>query len=128
MENLCVTTLISDLRDEQQWIREKPSLGERPMDKQTGSFFKNAPLACPNCGDEYLHHHSIEVYHRDKEGSDSGLMTEISAGATTVTTNMDGNPSKRRDGIIINFSCETCDYKSKIVIVEKEGQAFFSME
>jgi hypothetical protein len=98
------------------------------MDKQTGSFFKNAPLVCPNCGDEHLYHQSVKVYCRDKEGGETGLMTEISAGATIITTSMDGNPSKRRDGIVINFNCETCDYKSKILIAEKEGQTFFSME
>lgn len=98
------------------------------MNKQTGSFFKSAPLVCPNCGDEYLRHQSIGVYCRDKEGADSGLVTEISGGATTITRNMDGNPSKRRDGIVIIFDCETCGHKSKMLIVQHEGQTFFSME
>jgi hypothetical protein len=98
------------------------------MNKKTGSFYENAPLVCPNCGDEYLHHHSIKVYCRDKEGVEAGLMTEISCGATTITRNMDGNPSKRRDGIVITFECETCDHKSNMLIVQHEGQTFFSME
>lgn len=98
------------------------------MTKTTGSFFKNAPLVCPNCGDEYLRHHSIQVYCRDKEGVEAGLVTEISSGATTIRRNMDGNPSKRGDGIVITFECETCDHKPKMVIVQQEGQTFFSME
>jgi hypothetical protein len=98
------------------------------MTKHTESFFKNSPLACPNCGDEYLHHQSIEVYCRDKQDAESGLMTEISGGVTTITRDMKGNPSQRRDGIIITFDCETCDHKSKILIVQQEGKTFFSME
>lgn len=98
------------------------------MNKKTESLFKRAPLACPNCGDEYLRHKSVEVYCRDKEDAKSGLMSQISGGVATITRNMGGNPSKRGDGIIITFDCETCDYKSKMLIVQQEGQTFFSME
>ncbi|MBI5251006.1 MAG: hypothetical protein HY912_16070 [Desulfomonile tiedjei] len=98
------------------------------MTKQTGSFFKNAPLVCPNCGDEYLRYQGVEVYCRDKEGGDLGSMTRVSGGGTSITRGMEGNPSKRGDGVVITFACETCDYKSKMVIAQEGGQAFFSME
>jgi len=98
------------------------------MSKQAGSLFKNAPLACPNCEETNLHPQSINVYWRERDRVESGIKTEISAGVAAVKTNMDGNPSKHGNGIVIIFNCETCDYASKIVIAEQAGETFFAME
>jgi hypothetical protein len=98
------------------------------MSQQSGSLFKNAPLTCPNCGDTSLHPQTVNVYCRQKDGSEAGIKTEVSAGVTTVTSNMEGSPCKWGTGIVITFNCDTCDYESKIVILEQAGQTFFSME
>ena len=67
-------------------------------------------LDCPRCGDNYLHHGPVTVYDRREDAEE--VRTTLVAGAN-ISSQMkpntaSGNPSYRRDGIVIEFYCETC--------------------
>jgi hypothetical protein len=66
-------------------------------------------LLCPRCGADYLHHNRVTTYDRS-EDAPQVIETTFAGGKVSIDTSSAGldNPSKRRDGLIIEFSCEIC--------------------
>lgn len=73
-------------------------------------------LCCPNCNNEYgLHHEKITIWNRREEDYDgvrytikgTSLSTKLAAGGDSLG-GPNENPSKRRDGLSIDFWCEHC--------------------
>ena len=79
-----------------------------------------AELLCPSCGGNYLHHEHVEVFERG-EDEEKGLHISVAHGKTTVDGSMVGNPSKRRHGVLIHFSCEACSAKPVLCISQHKG-------
>jgi hypothetical protein len=72
----------------------------------------------------YLHHGVVTVYNR-RENADSVALTQVSSGQGTieiVPSAWSGNPSARRDGVVIRFVCENCDETSELTIAQHKGQ------
>jgi len=75
-----------------------------PYGSETASI-----LACPVCGEGYLHHLDTIVYSRDGEDQDGKVTVVYGSGATgNGPFCMESNPSRRRDGLRITFYCECC--------------------
>ncbi len=82
------------------------------------------PAICPHCGFDFLHQEKVEVWFRD-EDADMALHTICGEGITFFTEDSSlGNPSPRRDGIVVSFFCESCDAKSHLMIYQHKGQTF----
>ena len=66
-------------------------------------------LICPRCGNQTLHHEKVTVFDREEDAL-TVVRTEIKKGVVSVDAagSGTGNPSTRRDGIVIDFSCENC--------------------
>lgn len=84
-------------------------------------------LACPKCGGDNLHHNSVAVYERDE---DNLITTVAELGNNQVHIHqkpsiLSGNPSPRRDGVVIGFSCENCDISFELAIIQHKGTTFF---
>lgn len=82
------------------------------------------PLACPRCGEEYLHHCRIEAFNRQKEDSDHGLHVSVESQSIQVDASMEANPSSRRNGLAVLFSCENCSKASRMILIQSKGQTF----
>ena len=80
-------------------------------------------LRCPGCGDEYLHHEGMDWFDRNEDDK-HGIHTAISHRKVDVDGNMTGNPSYRRHGLTIRFSCEHCDYAPVLAISQHKGNTF----
>ncbi len=79
-------------------------------------------LHCPACGHDYTHHGRVNVY---ECGEDSpGVHACVDAGAVTVDTKMDGNPSARRHGLTIAIGCEGCGAESLLGLEQHKGETF----
>lgn len=78
-------------------------------------------LKCPHCGSDYLHQERVWVFHRPNEDASIGLAVEIK-GQIIEPGTMDENPSPRRDGMSIGFSCEACQSTPKLNIWQHKGQ------
>ena len=97
-------------------------------------------LVCPLCKYTNLHQERVEVFVRLQEDSDNGTHAVIdvnksirAGGRATVHLDTDAdtrNPSRRRDGLKIFFSCEMCEVDDVIVlcIVQHKGQTFLQWD
>jgi predicted RNA-binding Zn-ribbon protein involved in translation (DUF1610 family) len=70
---------------------------------------KASLLICPRCGSDTLHHERVTSFDRAEDASQV-VKTAVFAGNVSVdpAASNTGNPSSRRDGIVIDFTCEQC--------------------
>ena len=68
-----------------------------------------SPL-CPKCGGEYLHQTNTTIYERSEDDDWTTVMKQD--GHEMVVTKFPSadthNPSYRRHGLVIDFTCENC--------------------
>lgn len=83
-------------------------------------------LLCPRCGSNNLHHGRVTVYDR---GEDAPL-TAVSVidGCEIFHTERESircaNPSARRHGLAILFTCEGCGVWSELTIEQHKGETY----
>ena len=91
-----------------------------------------APLLCPHCGFNYLHHEDgpVDVWQRHEDDEKSEGVRVLPAGykKKTLPANPAENPSARRDGIRIHLKCEGCGDTCALTIVQHKGTTFLQME
>ena len=83
-------------------------------------------LVCPNCGFDYLHHGRVEVFNRRCEDAEDGFHCTVWSSSADSDHNMRGNPSTRRDGVLIHIEeCEGCECPPvALAIYQHKGQTF----
>ncbi len=90
-------------------------------------------MQCPNCRSSFTHQEYVEVFFREAEDA-GGIHTTAKQDGTFIDRNMENNPSWRRDGLRIHFSCESChcneDDKDNppyhyLDIYQHKGKTFF---
>lgn len=84
-------------------------------------------LRCAYCQGDYLHHVRVEVFER-AEDAVNGIHVNVLHCCATVDTNLEGNPSGRRDGLKIYFACEFCAQTSILTIQQHKGQTFLGVQ
>lgn len=87
-----------------QWVRAPE------LDYENAGVDTKALLTCPNCNEFYLHHAGVQAYHRD-EDAQSVTVTTVVGGTTmlnAIPSDLSGNPSARRTGLVLQFWCESC--------------------
>jgi hypothetical protein len=80
-------------------------------------------LDCPVCGGNYLHQYKTEIFERS-EDADAGLHLTVDSSGYSESRNLDGNPSSRRHGLVIQFNCEFCSARPELGIYQHKGQTF----
>ncbi len=81
-------------------------------------------LRCPNCGGENLHHGIPFVFDRSED--DEEVTVHHGSNTAKMPSRGSGNPSLRRDGIVIPFSCEHCDAQLFLDIAQHKGSTLVS--
>ena len=84
-------------------------------------------LSCPRCSEGMLRSKAVTVYDREPD-DEMVARTVVQSGlvSSTVMPSSDENPSRRRHGIVISFSCETCDFEKpaptiELVVLQHKG-------
>ena len=81
-------------------------------------------LICPSCGGDSLHQIKVDVFERD-EDEKKVLHAQVGKSkivkSIVVSNYISGNPSLRRQGLTISFSCETCEYEPKLDFAQHKG-------
>ena len=89
-------------------------------------------IKCPKCGEAFssLHHEAVKVFNRDSEDQVTGLYTEVRGRKVETRRCLPaGNPSSRRDGVVINFSCERCGPNvGNLCVAQHKGATFLYWE
>jgi hypothetical protein len=81
-------------------------------------------LQCPNCGERNLHHDLISVFSRAWDDADTlTTIVEIN-GLVHQEMNRGINPSSRRSGLAIRFSCEHCDLAGELTLEQHKGTTY----
>lgn len=88
--------------------------------KFTEEFGGYILLKCPSCQGNNVCHTAIEIF--DREEDKDGLHVVVDKAGVRTDTNMKGNPSTRRHGLRIVFSCETCPALTALTIAQHKGE------
>jgi hypothetical protein len=83
-------------------------------------------LCCPNCDCEYMHQYRTEVFELPHEDAITGLRVIVDDMEARIATTLQGNPSGRRNGIVIYFTCEGCDKITLFSIYQHKGQTLLN--
>ena len=67
-------------------------------------------LRCPRCGGEYLHQSVVKMYNRNEDDARvwRTVVTEDAVESKMAVSLTAENPSPRRQGLTIGFTCEGC--------------------
>jgi hypothetical protein len=93
----------------------------------------DTPLECPRCGGGYLHHGAVVIYYRhgesmrlDQAGEETSLIVcdGLEVSKQRWPSQWLNNPSRRRDGLAIEFDCEYCGDGVELTIEQHKGQTF----
>lgn len=72
------------------------------------SWSGHQQLACPNCGDGYLHHDMVDVFERFRYEDGDSLRFRVNGTHTETTLIAEADAPGRRNSIEIRFYCENC--------------------
>ena len=85
-------------------------------------------LTCPVCGYTNLHQEQTQVFNRDEDRDTPGVAIDES-GQTFSLLESGRNPSARRGGVRIHFSCEQHEIpKLDLTIVQHKGTTYLAWE
>lgn len=83
---------------------------------------------CPSCGSNYTHHGRVHVFSREREDSTRGYHVVAGDAGVAVDNNAAaGNPSDRRDGVVVEFLCENCNVLFEIHLAQHKGQSLMAI-
>jgi hypothetical protein len=90
------------------------------------------PMLCPVCKDPHTCHERVEVFNR-QEDADTGTHVTIVGSSVKVDKDVRDNPSRRRDGVRIYFTCEHCHHEINIdsppmfqlLLIQHKGNTLF---
>ena len=84
-------------------------------------------LRCPVCGEDYdVHPVSVRAYFRE-DSARVGNFAQVSHEQVVASSGTDlppGNPSGRRDGIVLEFKCWNCDNVLELTIAQHKGPSY----
>ncbi len=80
-------------------------------------------LECPSCNGSYLYHGKVEIFERAPD-SDAGIHVSVADGTHFVDNDLTGNPSDRRHGLCIHFTCENCSAQPILTIAQHKGNTW----
>lgn len=89
---------------------------------------REVTLACPACGDEYVHHNIVTVRSRPREDG-PGVRTVIDSAGELERHELSADSpewSGRRDEVAIRLWCENCAVHSILRIVQHKGVTLLS--
>jgi hypothetical protein len=75
----------------------------------------------------YLSHDKVEVFDRHEDQKE-GLHVVVGDADVQINKDLSGNPSARRHGLKIYFSCEQCDAAPVLTVSQHKGQTHIDMQ
>jgi hypothetical protein len=83
-------------------------------------------LQCPGCGGVHLHQVRTMVFEREEDAVWT-IVSDVTRSGTNVATvpsDLSGNPSDRRQGLAIKFTCEECPAQPELTFQQHKGTTY----
>ncbi|MDR1084787.1 MAG: hypothetical protein LBP22_07985 [Deltaproteobacteria bacterium] len=84
----------------------------------------NGSIQCPKCHCGNLHHVKVEIFSRQEDKGE--VFNTVFSKGTQISIDKileaSDNPSSRREGLKIWFTCENCDLYSALNVVQHKGE------
>jgi hypothetical protein len=93
------------------------------MDDELRVHAEKLDLLCPECDGDAIQHAAVHVYHR-REDAKEGHHVMVCPGEVTTMNDLVGNPSARRGGVTIDFTCENCGANFTLCLAQHKGRTF----
>lgn len=93
--------------------------------------FSNGQLNCPCGGEGNLHQGNVTIFQRHEDGDITTVIAQDknTAQVSDFPSQDTCNPSPRRHGLLIEFSCEQCPEKTcHLSIFQHKGHTFVQWE
>lgn len=84
-------------------------------------------IKCAHCGEDYLHQEIVLWFRRTEDNEKCNTAVVTIDDVECVTTSNRYNPSGRRDGMIIGFSCEHGCSWTALNVWQHKGNSYFSV-
>lgn len=83
----------------------------------------NDNVSCAHCGEDYIHQNGLIWFQRgEDDGKGDAYYVEWGrAGKLTFDNAFSANPSRRRHGMLVTFSCELCGGSTSVVFSQHKG-------
>ena len=82
-------------------------------------------LHCPSCGCDNLHQEAVKIYDRSEDGKYCRLTVVDGEDVSSKIKKGLKNPSPRRQGLMIGFTCERCHDGFKwLAIIQHKGSTY----
>jgi hypothetical protein len=110
---------------------ERRDVTYRNKEELNSKFDENSlAILCQHCGSDYTHQKAMFYFDRgdDCKEVDIHYVIEGKTGSARKLNANSGNPSYRRDGIVILIQCEMCSKFSGINISQHKGKTFLMVE
>jgi hypothetical protein len=78
-------------------------------------------LMCPQCEGYRLKQTSVTVYERATDAAPIGTAVTINKEGTFSTEHLMGNPSPRKNAVVITFECIDCGVRSDLTLANHKG-------
>lgn len=87
-------------------------------------FYGEFSVKCPVCDAQETHHHTVTSYEREDGEDSQTVVKRVGRGSNFITNH---NPSRRRNAVGINFSCEN-GHSFNMNIIQHKGTTFIEFE
>src|ERR1035437_2840760 len=96
------------------------------INKKTNSivvqnFCDTKALTCPNCGSVHMKQTSVTVYERATDAATIGTSVTINKEGSFTTEHLEGNPSPRKNAVVITFECINCNKVFDLTLANIKG-------
>jgi hypothetical protein len=83
-------------------------------------------LQCPHCGGMHLHQVRTMVFEREEDAPRT-IVSDVTRSGTNVATvpsDLADNPSSRRQGLAIQFTCEECPARPELTFQQHKRTTY----
>lgn len=89
-------------------------------------------ISCPVCGEDCLHHTDVKVYNRGNEDNENYdvVLIDSEHGTSLIPVQDEDrpNPSDRRDGVRISFTCEQECEVPDLMLYQHKGTTYLEWD
>lgn len=89
-----------------------------------GKNSEDVILQCAACSHDCTHQEEVVVFNRNESTEQQFMRVQVNWSEVTIDDCMAGNPSPRRQAVVIAYTCEECNAVSQLIVMQHKGTTF----